>query len=58
MIPEGGMRTTFSGNVSIKVSCGLVCPSMADLEMFTKILNGHPFAEYDASFIPIPWREI
>ena len=58
MIPKGGMRTTFSVNVSIKVLCGPVCHSMADLKMFTKILNGHPFAEYDASFVPIPWREI
>ena len=57
-IPKGGMRTTFPGNVSIKVSCGPVCHSMADLKMFTKVLNGHPLAEYDGSFIPIPWREV
>jgi amidase len=31
---------------------------MADLNLFTKVINGHPQAEYDASFIPIPWRKV
>jgi amidase len=57
-IPKGGMRSTAPGNVSIKVSCGPACHSMTDLKMFTKVLNGHPNVEYDASFIPIPWREV
>lgn len=57
-IPRGGMRSTVSGQVSIKTSCGPICHSIADLKMFTKIINGHPLAEQDASFIPIPWRDV
>ena len=57
-IPRGGMRSTVSGQVSIKTSCGPICHSMADLMMFTKIVNGHPLAEQDASFIPMPWRDV
>ena len=45
MIPKRGMGTTFLGNVSIKVSCGPCCHSMADLSMFTKMIYGHPLAE-------------
>jgi amidase len=57
-IPKGGMRTTVSGQNSIKVSAGPVCHSMADLKAFTKVINGHPLAEYDATFTPMPWREV
>ncbi|TVY34494.1 Acetamidase [Lachnellula subtilissima] len=57
-IPKGGMQSTAPGQLSIKVSCGPACHSMADLKMFTKVINGHPLAEYDGSFIPIPWREV
>lgn len=57
-IPRGGLQGTTKGQISIKVSCGPACRSMADLKMFTKVINGHPYAEFEASFIPMPWREV
>jgi amidase len=57
-IPRGGMRSTGPGQISIKVSCGPTCHSVADLKMFTKVINGHTGAQYDASFIPMPWRDV
>lgn len=48
-IPRGGMGTTVTGQISIKTSCGPACHSMADLKMFTKLMNGHPRADFDGS---------
>ena len=56
-IAKGGLAATVKGQVSIKASCGPACHSMADLKMFTKVIICPPFAEYDATYIPIPWRE-
>lgn len=57
-IPRGGMRTIATGQISIKTSCGPICHSMEDLDMFTQIINGYPRAVFDGSYVPLPWRDV
>lgn len=57
-IPKGGMDNINNGQISIKLSCGPVCHSMEDLELFTKILNAHPLNKYDVTCAPVPWRTL
>jgi len=57
-IPKGGMRSTETGQISIRVSCGPVCHSMEDVELFTKVINAYPVNKYDVTCTPIPWRDV
>ncbi|KAF7592210.1 hypothetical protein BBP40_000481 [Aspergillus hancockii] len=57
-IPKGGMTNTNTGNLTIKLSCGPVCHSLDDLELFTRIINAHPRNKYDATSVPVPWRSL
>jgi amidase len=57
-IPKRAMRSVESGQPNIRVSCGPVCHSMADLEMFTRVLNAYPQSRYDPTSVPIRWREV
>ena len=57
-IPLSGMRSSATGQISIRVSCGPMCHSMADLKMFTEVINAHPRAPHDYSSIPIRWRNV
>ncbi|KAK5807545.1 hypothetical protein VI817_001803 [Penicillium citrinum] len=57
-IPKGGMQSTNGGNLTIKLSCGPVCHSLQDLELFTRVINSHPNHQYDVTSVPVPWREL
>lgn len=57
-IPKRAMRSVEAGQPNIRVSCGPVCHSLEDVEMFTRILNAYPQARYDPTAIPIRWREL
>ncbi|CAG8938243.1 unnamed protein product [Penicillium salamii] len=57
-IPKGGMQNTNTGNLTIKLSCGPVCHSLGDLELFTKVINAHPNNKYDVTSVPVPWRTL
>ena len=57
-IPRGGLRSPAPGNVSIKVSCGPQCHSIADVKMFTKVINAYPSAQFEPNVVPMPWREL
>ena len=57
-IPRGGLRSPAPGNVSIKVSCGPQCHSVADVKMFTKVINAHPLAQFEPNVAPVPWRDL
>ncbi|KAJ6140001.1 amidase signature domain-containing protein [Penicillium samsonianum] len=57
-IPKGGMYTTNTGNLTIKLSCGPVCHSLNDLELFTRVINAHPNNKYDVTSVPVPWRNL
>jgi len=57
-IPKGGMQSTNGGNLTIKLSCGPVCHSLQDLELFTRVINSHPNHKYDVTSVPVPWREL
>ena len=57
-IPRGGLRSPAPGNLSIKVSCGPQCHSVADVKMFTKVINAHPSAQFEPNVAPVPWRDL
>jgi len=57
-IPRGGLRSPAPGNVSIKVSCGPQCHSIADVKMFTKVINAYPSAQFEPNVAPLPWRDL
>lgn len=57
-IPKGGMENTNSGQISIKLSCGPICHSMSDLDLFTRVINAYPYNRYDVTCTPVPWREL
>ncbi|KAF5860065.1 hypothetical protein ETB97_002091 [Aspergillus alliaceus] len=57
-IPKGGMYNTNTGNLTIKLSCGPVCHSLDDLELFTKVINAHPHNKYDVTSVPVPWKSL
>lgn len=52
------MRSTVAGDVSIKTSSGPIARSVADLNMFTEILNAYPNSRYEPGMVPLLWREI
>ncbi|KPI42753.1 Acetamidase [Cyphellophora attinorum] len=57
-IPRGGLKSPAPGNISIKVSCGPQAHSVADVKMFTKVINAYPNAKFEANVVPMPWREL
>lgn len=57
-IPKYGQHSWVPGQGAIQVSVGPGCHSMEDLKLFSKIVNGHPEAGFDVSYVPVPWREI
>jgi amidase len=57
-IPKFGMRSTIAGNVSIKTSSGPIAHSVADLNMFTKILNAYPNNRFEPGMVPLMWKEL
>ncbi|KAF4445805.1 hypothetical protein F53441_10450 [Fusarium austroafricanum] len=57
-IPKEGMENMNNGQLSIKLSCGPICHSMEDLEMFTKLINAHPSNKHDVTSVPIPWKTL
>jgi amidase len=52
------MRSTVAGNVSIKTSSGPLAHSLADLNMFTKILNAYLNSRYEPGMVPLLWKEV
>ncbi|CZR52326.1 uncharacterized protein PAC_02203 [Phialocephala subalpina] len=57
-IPRSGLRSPAPGNVSIKVSCGPQCHSVADVKMFTKVINAYPSAQFEPNVAPVPWGDV
>lgn len=57
-IPKERMWSVENGQTNIRVSCGPVCHSMADVKMFTEIINSYPAAKRDIFSIPIPWKNV
>lgn len=57
-IPKEGMENMNNGQLSIELSCGPICHSIEDLEMFTKLINAHPSNKYDVTSVPIPWKDL
>jgi amidase len=57
-IPKRGMMSAAPGQVSIKVSSGPVCHSMADIKLATKLLLTHyESLGFEPTAMPLPWRE-
>ncbi|EED17438.1 amidase, putative [Talaromyces stipitatus ATCC 10500] len=57
-IPKSGMITTAPGQISVKVSCGPVCHSVADIKLVTKILLTHyDYIGYEPTAVPMPWND-
>lgn len=57
-IPKTGMTTAAPGQISIKVSCGPVCHSVADIKLGTKILLTHyDYIGYEPTAVPMPWND-
>lgn len=54
-VPKAGMTTAAPGNVSIKVSCGPVCHSMADIRLLTELILKHESIPFDPTCINVPW---
>lgn len=47
-----------SGQVSVKVSCGPVCHSVADVKLGAKTILSHAdYIGFDSSAAPIPWKD-
>ncbi|KAJ3541208.1 hypothetical protein NM208_g4713 [Fusarium decemcellulare] len=57
-IPKGGMVNFNTGQITINLSCGPICRSIDDLELFTKVINAHPNNRYDVTCTPVPWRMV
>ncbi|KAH8892179.1 amidase [Thozetella sp. PMI_491] len=57
-IPKRAMKSVESGQLNIRVSCGPVCHSMADLKLFTRTITSWPSARYDTTSIPLGWRNV
>lgn len=56
-VPRTGLASPAKGNVSIKVSTGPVCHSMADLKMLVKLLLTHPTLPYEPTASLPFWDE-
>lgn len=46
------------GQLSIKVSSGPNCHSMADLKLATKVLLTHYGLPFETTAVPIPWKDV
>jgi amidase len=57
-VPKTGMTTSAPGNVSIKVSCGPNCHSMADIKLLTELILTHASIPFEPTCINVPWRTI
>ncbi|KAF5006865.1 hypothetical protein FDECE_6777 [Fusarium decemcellulare] len=57
-IPKGGMVNFNTGQITINLSCGPICRSLDDLELFTNVINAHPNNRYDVTCTPVPWRQL
>jgi amidase len=58
-IPKTGLVSTAPGQVSVKVSSGPVCHSMADIKLVTKLLVTHfEYIGFEPTAVPMPWREV
>lgn len=57
-VPKRGMKSVESGQLNIRVSCGPVSHSMADIKLLTQVLTNWPQARHDPTCMPVPWREV
>ncbi|KAF2159074.1 hypothetical protein M409DRAFT_38002 [Zasmidium cellare ATCC 36951] len=59
-VPRRGLKSPAPGNLSIKVSCGPQCHSVADMKMFTQLINASPASKYgyEPGIATVPWREV
>ncbi|KAL4791068.1 amidase [Aspergillus venezuelensis] len=57
-VPKRGMKSVESGQLNIRVSCGPVADSLADVKLLTRVLIDWPQTRYDPTCIPVPWREV
>jgi amidase len=55
--PKTGARSAAPGNVSIKVSTGPACHSLADLKLLTKQILTHPTLPHEPSCMLPYWHE-
>ena len=57
-IPKYGLLTCAPGQISIKVSCGPVCHSIADVKLVTKLLLTHyDYIGFEPTAVPLPWKD-
>ncbi|KAL4950656.1 amidase [Aspergillus filifer] len=57
-VPKRGMKSVESGQLNIRVSCGPVAHSLADVKLLTRVLIDWPQTRYDPTCIPVRWREV
>ncbi|KAL4962035.1 amidase signature domain-containing protein [Aspergillus stella-maris] len=57
-VPKRGMKSVESGQLNIRVSCGPVAHSLADVKLLTRVLIDWPQTRYDPTCIPVTWREV
>lgn len=59
-VPRRGLRSPAPGNLSIKVSCGPQCHSVADMKMFALLINASPASKYgyEPGIAAVPWRTV
>lgn len=53
-----GMGTAAPGQISIKVSCGPNCHSIADLKLATEVLLTHHGLAFEPTAVRLPWKDI
>ena len=57
-VPKFGVQSTAPGQLSIKVSVGPNCHSLADLKLLVKLILTHPTLPYEPTCIPGSWVDI
>ena len=57
-VPKRGMRSVEVGQLNIRVSCGPICHSIADVKLMARLLLDWPSAKNDPTCLPIAWKEI
>jgi amidase len=53
-----GMGTAAPGQISIKVSCGPNCHSIADVKLATELLLTHYGLAFEPTAVRLPWKDI
>jgi amidase len=53
-----GMGALATGQISIKVSSGPNCHSMADVKMATRVLLTHHGLPFETTAVPMPWKDV